>query len=77
MRPAEQSVTRWLKARGDGDSRAPEGPLVYQELRFFAGVTTGQTAHVLGFSERMVMRRLFFARMWLYRELQESAARGC
>jgi RNA polymerase sigma-70 factor (ECF subfamily) len=46
------------------------------ELRFFAGLTAGETAHVVGCSERTVMRRWSFARMWLYRELQENVVHG-
>jgi RNA polymerase sigma factor (TIGR02999 family) len=40
------------------------------ELRFFAGLTVEETAHVLGRSARTVKREWRLARAWLYRELQ-------
>ena len=40
------------------------------ELRFFAGLTVEETAHVLGCSARTVRREWRLARAWLYRELQ-------
>ncbi len=40
------------------------------ELRFFAGMTVGETALVLGVSPATVKRDWIFARAWLYRELQ-------
>jgi RNA polymerase sigma-70 factor (ECF subfamily) len=45
------------------------------ELRFFGGLTTGETAEVVGCSERTVMRRWSFARTWLHRELRQEVAR--
>jgi RNA polymerase sigma factor (sigma-70 family) len=39
------------------------------ELRFFAGLTVGETASVLGVSPATVKRDWSFARAWLYREL--------
>jgi RNA polymerase sigma factor (TIGR02999 family) len=39
------------------------------ELRFFAGLTVEEAAHVLGRSPRTVKREWRLARAWLYREL--------
>lgn len=39
------------------------------ELRFFAGLTVGETADVLGVSPATVKRDWSLARAWLYREL--------
>lgn len=39
------------------------------ELRFFAGLTVEETAHVLGYSPRTVKREWQFAKAWLFREL--------
>ena len=39
------------------------------ELRFFAGLTVEETAHVLGRSARTVKREWRLAKAWLYREL--------
>ena len=41
------------------------------ELRFFAGLTMGQAADVLGMSLRTAERNWLFARTWLHRELSE------
>jgi RNA polymerase sigma-70 factor, ECF subfamily len=46
------------------------------ELRFFAGLTVGETASVLGVSPATVKRDWSFARGWLYRELQPIPANG-
>jgi DNA-directed RNA polymerase specialized sigma24 family protein len=43
------------------------------ELRFFAGLTVEETAHVLGRSPRTVKREWRLARAWLYRELRGGA----
>ena len=40
------------------------------ELRFFAGLTVEETAHVLGRSARTVKREWRVAKAWLYRELR-------
>jgi RNA polymerase sigma factor (TIGR02999 family) len=45
------------------------------ELRFFAGLTVEEAAHVLGRSPRTVKREWRLARAWLFRELR-SADRG-
>jgi RNA polymerase sigma factor (TIGR02999 family) len=42
------------------------------ELRFFAGLTVEETAHVLGRSPRTVKREWQLAKAWLFRELSES-----
>jgi RNA polymerase sigma-70 factor (ECF subfamily) len=39
------------------------------ELRFFGGLSVGETAMVLGSSERTVLREWNLARAWLYREV--------
>ena len=44
------------------------------ELRFFAGLTVDETAHVLGCSPRTVKREWQLAKAWLYRELRGGAA---
>ena len=41
------------------------------ELRFFAGLTVDETAHVLGRSPRTVKREWQLAKAWLFRELSE------
>lgn len=45
------------------------------ELRFFAGLTVEETAHVLGRSARTVKREWQLAKAWLFRELQPQALR--
>jgi RNA polymerase sigma factor (TIGR02999 family) len=40
------------------------------ELRFFAGLTVEETAHVVGRSPRTVKREWQLAKAWLYRELR-------
>jgi RNA polymerase sigma factor (TIGR02999 family) len=42
------------------------------ELRFFAGLTVEETAHVVGRSPRTVKREWALAKAWLYRELRRS-----
>lgn len=42
------------------------------ELRFFAGLTVDETAHVLGRSPRTVKREWSLAKAWLYRELRRG-----
>jgi RNA polymerase sigma-70 factor (ECF subfamily) len=43
------------------------------ELRFFAGLTVEETAHVLGRSPRTVKREWQLAKAWLFRELSEES----
>lgn len=43
------------------------------ELRFFAGLTVEETAHVLGRSPRTVKREWQLARAWLFREVQRPS----
>jgi RNA polymerase sigma factor (TIGR02999 family) len=43
------------------------------ELRFFAGLTVDETAHVLGRSPRTVKREWQLAKAWLFRELGERS----
>jgi len=42
------------------------------EMRFFAGLTVDETAHVLGRSPRTVKREWQLARAWLFRELRQE-----
>jgi RNA polymerase sigma factor (TIGR02999 family) len=46
------------------------------KLRFFAGLTTAETANLLGMPERTVNRHWAYARAWLYQHIQrrESGA---
>jgi len=43
------------------------------ELRFFAGLTVDETAHVLGRSPRTIKREWQLAKAWLFRELHGEA----
>jgi RNA polymerase sigma factor (TIGR02999 family) len=49
-----------------------QGKLV--ELRYFGGLSVGETAEVLGVTARTVKRRWRTARMWLYRYLTAGPA---
>jgi len=42
------------------------------EMRFFAGLTVDETAHVLGRSPRTVKREWQLAKAWLFRELRQE-----
>jgi RNA polymerase sigma factor (TIGR02999 family) len=44
------------------------------KLRFFAGLTMSQAADALGLSLRTAQRNWTYARAWLHRELEQSAA---
>lgn len=44
------------------------------ELRFFAGLTVEETAHVVGRSPRTVKREWRLAKAWLYRELEAKVS---
>lgn len=44
------------------------------ELRYFGGLSTEETAEVLGFSEITVKREWAKAKAWLFRELSQSDA---
>ena len=44
------------------------------KLRYFAGLTIGQTAEVLGISDATVVRHWTFARMWLYQEIKRQVS---
>jgi len=46
------------------------------ELRFFAGLTVEETAHVLERSPRTVKREWQLAKAWLFRELSEKPIRS-
>lgn len=43
-------------------------------LRFFAGLSIGETAKALGLSERTIKREWAFARAWLYDALREDGS---
>ena len=43
------------------------------ELRFFAGLTVEETAHVVGRSPRTVKREWALAKAWLFRELRRGS----
>lgn len=47
------------------------------ELRFFAGLTVEETAHVLNRSSRTIKREWRLARAWLFRELRPATGRAC
>lgn len=40
-------------------------------LRVFAGLSVKQTAELLDLSERTIKRRFTFAKLWIYREMQD------
>jgi RNA polymerase sigma factor (TIGR02999 family) len=42
------------------------------ELRFFAGLTVEETAHVIGRSPRTIKREWRLAKAWLYREMRQD-----
>jgi RNA polymerase sigma factor (TIGR02999 family) len=44
------------------------------ELRFFGGFSVGETAGVLGVSDKTVMREWESAKLWLYREMDSEGA---
>ena len=44
------------------------------KLRYFAGLTIGQTADVLGISDATVVRHWTYARMWMYQEIKGEGA---
>jgi RNA polymerase sigma factor (TIGR02999 family) len=50
-------------------ARSPEQERIV-EMRFFAGLSVEETAHVLGRSPRTVKREWRLARAWLFRELR-------
>ncbi len=45
------------------------------ELRFFAGLSVDEVAHVMGVSARTIKREWRMAKAWLFRELQRAAPR--
>jgi RNA polymerase sigma factor (TIGR02999 family) len=45
------------------------------ELRFFAGLSVEEVAHVMGVSARTVKREWRIAKAWLFREFQRAAPR--
>ncbi len=59
------AVDEALTRLAASDSRAAD----VVQLRFYAGLSVEETAHLLGVSERTVKREWAFARAWLYQEL--------
>lgn len=57
------------------DVRDPDAARIV-ELRFFAGLTTEETARAVGWSVRQVEGSWVFARGWLRRELERGAEAG-
>ena len=53
------------------ESRDPEKARIV-ELRFFGGLTVGETAEVLGVSTPTVKRHWSYAKAWLAREIARS-----
>jgi RNA polymerase sigma factor (TIGR02999 family) len=63
------------EALQDLDTIAPQAARIV-ELRFFAGLTSEEIAHVLGVSVPTVTRGWRMARAWLYRHLSGEDALG-
>jgi RNA polymerase sigma factor (TIGR02999 family) len=73
--PGEASPELDLVALEDSMNRlAAETPLSARivEMRFFAGLTEVEIAHLLDISERTVRRHWTHARAWLFRDLARS-----
>lgn len=47
------------------------------EMRFFAGLTEGEIAHVLEVTDRTVRRHWNYAKAWLFREIGKGGAAVC
>jgi RNA polymerase sigma factor (TIGR02999 family) len=74
MEPADDLLA--LDEALDELSRVDRQAAELVKLRFFGGMTTNQSAELLGLSERSAYRTWSFARAWLYRHLrhrEESA----
>ena len=56
------------------DQLAARSPVEAQvvKLRFFVGMTTSESAEVLGLSERTIKQYWSHAKSWLYREIQSK-----
>ncbi len=65
-------VDEALKALAAVDTRKSQ----VVELRFFGGLTVKETAEVLQVSPDTVLRDWRLAKMWLFRELNESRRNG-
>ena len=65
-------VDEALKALAAVDTRKSQ----VVELRFFGGLTVKETAEVLQVSPDTVLRDWRIAKMWLFRELNESKRNG-
>jgi hypothetical protein len=60
---------------GDPIAADPLLPLVYGELRFFAGLSGDQAAWILGISPKTADRYWVYARPWLRREMERRRSR--
>lgn len=58
----------------DALARLDERKARVVELRYFGGLTVGETAEVVGVSAETVMRDWAFAKVWLLRELESRPA---
>ncbi len=47
------------------------------KLRYFAGLTLGQAANILGVSQRTADRYWAYARAWLYQEITKAEKPPC
>ena len=68
--PAVVDIVAIDEALGRLAARDPEQVRII-ELRFFAGLSVEETAHVLARSPRTVKREWRLAKAWLYQELQK------
>jgi DNA-directed RNA polymerase specialized sigma24 family protein len=71
MTSSPDDVTRLLEAVRAGERGALDRllPLVYDELRYFGGLTIRETPEILGVSPKTVEREWESARLWLRREI--------
>jgi RNA polymerase sigma factor (TIGR02999 family) len=77
MEPADVSRSAEVLALNHALERLAERDPEQQrivELRFFAGLTVEEVAHVVGRSPRTVKREWQLAKAWLFRELNPDAA---
>ena len=74
MPPPPEKVTQLLARWREGDRGALDElmPLVYDELRYFGGLSVEETAEVLGVGHATVTRDWNMARAWLMQELSEK-----
>lgn len=72
IEPPSDDVIGLAEALKKLETEEPENAEIVN-LRYFAGLTTDETADVLGISTATVERKWRFARAWLRRELGERA----